>query len=122
MSEQEGQYKGLLSSNSESLGGKMLDKAIVAKGLVEAIDGPVATLAIRGLDNYLGDRVPQEYEEDANLVVEALHDAYCNGNKESYGTAVKGLSKILKGVLPLEKLISQAGEDAIFAVVDMVAE
>jgi len=121
MTDQVGKYKGIFSEDSENKLGEIADKAIVAKGLLEALDKPVATLLVRIPDNYFGDRLPEEYEDDANAMVDAIYDAYINGNKASWNTAVNHCVNILKGVIPLEKVIGEEGEEVAMQTIKMIA-
>ena len=50
--------KGILTAEVEQMLAKALDKAIVLKGIWEALDGPAFLMLFRTVDDNLGDKIP----------------------------------------------------------------
>jgi len=123
MSEQIGKYKGLLGPMAESQGAELVDFAIKSKNpIIEVVDGPISRAIITGGDNFLGDRIPEEYEDPANELVDALHKAVIGGDKEQFKVVKQKALFILKNSVPLEKVITQVGEDAVIEVLGLVID
>lgn len=109
-----GAFAGLLSKHSEKLAGEIGDKLIVAKNkFAEAFDGKGIMYGTRLLDNWLGDKVPDQavVEPLANKAVVLLHDHIVNENQTVKVELIDTCALFVKEVAPLEKLITQHGED-----------
>lgn len=101
-----GQYKGLLSKDSQGKLGEMGDKLIkFKKPILEKWDDKFIEMTIGLLDTLFGDKIPAEYEEPVNQAISDAYDAYIGGDKTKYDDAIMQLVEVIIKAAKLEEKI-----------------
>ena len=69
------EIKGIISPRGENLLAKLLDEKVKWKNpLIEAVDGKVFKIFIKTIDNTFLDKIPQEWQNPIEPIIEAAID------------------------------------------------
>jgi hypothetical protein len=106
---------GILSSKLEGILAEQLDKLVVLKGILEAVDGTAFKLVISVIDNNLAERIPEPFKSTlAGLLIDIFEET-------DYNKAALKAAEFVDGLVDIPGLDDTTEKQIFISIFTIVA-